>query len=147
MTGPGGISATVTPEPDARPPKKPVTKRRRVKLNVGYIAPLSVMKLSFLMAIALGIAFVVAVFILWQALNDRHVFVTIDEMITELIGASRPESLEIMPYVELGRVMSGATILAVINVVLITVISTLLAVIYNIVAALVGGVYVTLRED
>ncbi|MDR3360457.1 MAG: DUF3566 domain-containing protein [Bifidobacteriaceae bacterium] len=43
--------------------------------------------------------------------------------------------------------MSGAAIIAVVNVVVMTLVSTLLAVAYNIVAALVGGVHVTLRED
>jgi hypothetical protein len=143
MVAPGVIEAqdvTAPAETDGR--KTP----GRVKLNLSYIAPLSVMKISFLVAIALGIAFVVAVFVLWEALNDKSVFTTIDQMITDLVGANRPESLQILKYVERGRIMSGAAIIAVIDVVVITVVSTLVAVIYNIIAALVGGVRVTLRE-
>ncbi|MDR1634053.1 MAG: DUF3566 domain-containing protein [Bifidobacteriaceae bacterium] len=119
---------------------------KRVKLNLSYVAPLSVMKISFLVSVAIGIAFVVAVFILWSVLNDRHVFTQIDEMITEVVGKNRPEALDILPYVEQGRVMSGAAIIAVIDVIVFTIISTLVAVIYNIIAALVGGVRVTLKE-
>ncbi|MDR1118465.1 MAG: DUF3566 domain-containing protein, partial [Bifidobacteriaceae bacterium] len=140
---PGGIEAAGKADPS----KKAARRAGRVKLNLSYVAPLSVMKMSFLVAIALGIAFVVAVFILWEALNDREVFTQVDQMIRDLIGNNRPESLEILQYVERGRVMSGAAILAVAQVVALTLISTLLAVIYNIVAALVGGVHVTLRED
>jgi hypothetical protein len=80
-------------------------------------------------------------------LNDKHVFTQVDQMITDLVGVNRPESLEILKYVERSRVMSGAAIIAVVDVVVITAVSTLLAVIYNIIAALVGGVHVTLRED
>jgi hypothetical protein len=119
---------------------------KRVKLNLSYIAPLSVMKIAFLVSVAMGIAFVLAVYILWTVLNDRHIFTQIDQMITDLIGQNRPASLDIMKYVEQGRIMSGATIIAVIDVIVFTVISALVAVIYNIIAALVGGVRVTLKE-
>ncbi|MDR0592512.1 MAG: DUF3566 domain-containing protein [Bifidobacteriaceae bacterium] len=120
--------------------------RKRVKLNLSYIAPLSVMKIAFLVSVAMGIAFVVAVYIFWTVLNDRQIFTQINQMITDLVGQNRPESLEILKYVEPSRVMSGAAIIAIIDVIVFTVISTLLAVIYNIIAALVGGVRVTLKE-
>ncbi|MDR2381006.1 MAG: DUF3566 domain-containing protein [Bifidobacteriaceae bacterium] len=142
VVGPGGVEASGEVVKDKTKPRK----AGRVKLNLSYVAPLSVMKISFLVAIALGVAFVVAVFIFWKALNDRHVFTQINDTITELVGANRPESLEILQYVTQGRVMSGAAIIAVVDVVVITLISTLFAVIYNIIAALVGGVRVTLRE-
>ncbi|MDR2565482.1 MAG: DUF3566 domain-containing protein [Bifidobacteriaceae bacterium] len=119
---------------------------KRVKLNLSYVAPLSVMKISFLVSVAMGIAFVVAIFILWTVLNDRHIFTQIDAMITEVVGKNRPDALNILQYVEQGRIMSGAAIIAVIDVIVFTIISTLVAVIYNIIAALVGGVRVTLKE-
>jgi hypothetical protein len=126
--------------------KATAAKGNRVKLNLSYVAPLSVAKISFLISIALGIALVVAVFVLWTAFNDRHVFTQIDQMITDVVGASRPESLDVLKYFELGRIMSAAAVIAVIDVVVITVMSTLMAVVYNIIAALVGGVHVTLKE-
>jgi hypothetical protein len=143
MVGPGGVEARVEPAGSA----KQARKQGRIKLNLSYVAPLSVMKIAFLVAVALGIAFAVVVFILWEALDEKAVFTTIDDMITEVVGANRPEWLNILDYLERGRIMSGAAVIAVINVVIITVVSTLLAVIYNIVAALVGGVHVTLKED
>jgi hypothetical protein len=143
LVGPGGVEARGEAAPA---PSKARRTAGRVKLNLSYIAPLSVMKISFLVAIALGIAFVVAVYVLWESLNDKAVFTTIDNMIVDLVGENRPESLQILKYVEPSRVMSAAAIVAVVDVIVITVISTLLAVVYNIIAALVGGVHVTLRE-
>jgi hypothetical protein len=127
--------------------QNPDRRTGRIRLNLSYVSPLSVMKISFLVFIALGIAFVIAVYILWNALDDRAVFTQIDDMVTQLVGTKRPESLNILKYVEQGRVMSGAVIVAVIDVIVFTVISTLMAVVYNIIAALVGGVHVTLREQ
>jgi hypothetical protein len=126
--------------------KTTAAKGGRVKLNLSYVAPLSVAKISFLISIALGVAFVVAVFVLWTAFNDRQVFTQIDQMITDVVGASRPESLDVLKYFELGRIMSGAAVIAVVDVVIITAMSTLMAVVYNIIAALVGGIHVTLKE-
>ena len=46
-----------------------------------------------------------------------------------------------------GQVASFATIIAVVNVVLLTVLSMLAAVLYNLSASLVGGIGVTLTDD
>jgi hypothetical protein len=134
-----GATAADAPKPGAE-------RSKRVKLNLSYIAPLSVAKISFLISVAMGIAMVVAIYILWEVLNNNEVFTQIDEMIKAVVGESRPKELNILQYVEAGRIMSGAAIIAVINVVVLTLLSTLLAVIYNIIAALVGGVRVTLKE-
>jgi hypothetical protein len=121
-------------------------KSKRVRLNLSYIAPLSVAKISFLVSIVLGIALVVCVFVIWHALNDREIFTRIDGMILDIVGQNRPESLDVRRYFELSKVMSVATIIAVADVIVLTVMSTLAAVVYNILAALVGGVRVTLKE-
>ncbi|MGO1318432.1 MAG: DUF3566 domain-containing protein [Cellulomonadaceae bacterium] len=52
-----------------------------------------------------------------------------------------------MQYVERDRVVSLAMIVAVVDVVLLTALSTVGAFLYNVVASLVGGVHVTLTDD
>jgi hypothetical protein len=144
-----GIDASLTGTPALGAPTGQAGAKpaKRVKLNLSYIAPLSVTKVAFLVSVAMGIAFVVAIYILWEVLNDRQIFAQIDDMITSLVGENRPKELDITSYVEQGRIMSGAAIIAVVDVIVFTVISTLVAVIYNIIAALVGGVRVTLKEN
>jgi len=66
-------------------------------------------------------------------------------MITEIVG--QESSIDILRFVELSRVVSGATVVAVVDVVLLTALSTIFAFLYNITAALVGGVNLTLTDD
>ena len=51
--------------------------------------------------------------------------------------------MDLLDYARLPRVISYATIVAVINVILLTALSTLGAMLYNVVASLVGGVKVS----
>ncbi len=103
------------------------------------------MKLAFLLSVAIGIMIVVAAAVVWFVLDGLAVFTTANDMITEIAGAE--SSLNILQYVEFSRVVSGATVIAVVDVVLITALSTIGAFLYNITAALVGGVNLTLTDD
>ena len=118
---------------------------RRVRLAVSRIDPWSVMKLAFLLSVAIGIMIVVAAAVVWFVLDGLAVFTTANDMITEIAGAE--SSFSILQYVEFSRVVSGATVIAVVDVVLLTALSTIGAFLYNITAALVGGVNLTLTDD
>jgi hypothetical protein len=99
------------------------------------------MKLSFLLSIALGIVLVVAVFVLWYVLDALGVFTSVSEPVSEV------SQVEILDYVGLSRVLGVTVVIAVVNVVLITALSTLGAFLYNICTSLVGGLSVTLSDD
>ena len=118
---------------------------RRVRLAISRIDPWSVMKLSLLLSVAIGIMFVVAVTVLWATLNGMHVFAKIDDLVTQIVGKESP--IDITQFVEYRRVVSGATLIAVVDVFLLTALSTIGAFLYNIVAALVGGVHVTMTDE
>ncbi len=117
---------------------------RRVDLAVARVDAWSVMKVSFLLSVALGIATVIAAFVLWTMLDGMHVFGDLEKFLESL---SADRFLALLDYVRLPKVMSYATIIAVVNVVLLTAISTLGALLYNVVAALVGGVRVSLMDE
>ena len=117
---------------------------RRAELTVARVDPWSVAKIGFLVSIALGIATVVAAILLWFVLDGMHVFGSVEDFLIEL-NAER--FLSLMEYVRLPRVMSYATILAVANVVILTALSALIALLYNLIAALVGGVRVSLMDE
>jgi hypothetical protein len=102
------------------------------------------MKVSFLLSVALGIATVIAAFVVWTMLDGMHVFSDLQEFL-ETLSADR--FIALLDYVRLPKMMSYATIVAVVNVVLLTAISTLGALLYNVVAALVGGVRVSLMDE
>ena len=118
---------------------------RRVRLAVSRVDPWSVMKLAFLLSIALGIVLVVAVALVWMVLNEMEVFAKVRDLIDD-IGAQRQFG-PLLEYVEFSRVISAATVIAVIDIVLLTALATLGAFIYNFVAAMVGGLHLTLTDD
>lgn len=136
-------AAAQVPRPVAHPaPAGP----RRVRLVVSRVDPWSIMKMSFLLSVAIAIASVVTAAGLWTILSGLGIFSKIDQLIKEnqLAGSS---PINILDYVGLGRVVSLSIVISVINVILLTAISTLGAFLYNIASALVGGIQVTLTDD
>ena len=129
-----------------KPAPRPSAANRRVRLTVSRIDPWSAMKISFLLSVALGIAGVVMVFVLWTILAGMGVFDQINGVIGQVVqdGGNR---FDIMDFIGLGRVVSLSIVIAVIDVVLVTAISTLAAFLYNVSSALVGGVQLTLTDD
>ncbi|OFT46826.1 hypothetical protein HMPREF3157_04600 [Dermabacter sp. HMSC06F07] len=117
---------------------------RRVKLTLSQLDPWSVMKLSFLVAIAFGIALVVAVALLWQVVNSIGLWDQVNQIASDL-NSGKP--LPFMEYLEFSKMLSYSVIVAVLNVILITALGTLFAFLYNIVASLLGGLKVTLTDN
>lgn len=141
-------SRGATPTGTARMPAPSAAREgapRRVRLSVSRVDPWSVMKLSFLLSVAIGVMIVVAAAVVWFVLDGLAVFTKVNDLITEIAG--QESSLDILKYVEFSRIVSGATVVAVVDVVLLTALSTIGAFLYNITAALVGGVNLTLTDD
>lgn len=144
------VTGQHTPKAAAKTPRipKPVPERvgpRRVRLAVSRVDPWSVMKLSFLLSIAIGIMIVVASVVFWLVLDKLHVFTDIDAVIKDVLGTDT--KVNVLQFVELDRVVSLSTIIAVIDVVLLTALGTIGAFLYNVVAALVGGIHLTMTDD
>jgi hypothetical protein len=118
---------------------------RRVRLAISRVDPWSVMKLSFLLSVAIGVMIVVAAAVVWFTLNGLQVFTKADDLVTQITGTE--SGIDILQYVEFQRIISGATLVAVIDVFLLTALATIGAFLYNIVAALVGGVHVTMTDE
>ncbi|MEU4361567.1 DUF3566 domain-containing protein [Promicromonospora sp. NPDC023987] len=130
-----------TPEAARPAPAGP----RRVRLAISRVDPWSVMKLAFLLAVAIAIMTVVATAVFWSVLNSFGVFTTVQEFVVEAVG---PQSnVNLTQFVEFPRVISLATLISICNIVLLTAIATIMAFLYNITAALVGGVHMTLTDD
>jgi hypothetical protein len=120
---------------------------RRVKLSVSRVDPWSVMKLSFLLSVAVGIAGVVMVAALWMILSGMGVFADINRTVEEVLNSSNGSTFDLMDYIGLGRVVSLSIVIGVIDVILLTAISTLGAFLYNVCSSLVGGLQLTLTDD
>jgi hypothetical protein len=119
---------------------------RRVRLTVSRVDPWSAMKIAFLLSVALGIAGVVMVFVLWTILAGMGVFDQINGIVGQVVQDGQ-QRFDIMDFIGLGRVLSLSIVIAVIDVILVTAIATLGAFLYNVSSALVGGVQLTLTDD
>ena len=120
---------------------------RRVKLSVSRVDPWSVMKMSFLLSVAIGIAGVVMMAVLWMVLSGMGVFADINRTVQDVMNTSSGSKFDLMDYIGLGRVVSLSIVIGVIDVILMTAISTLGAFLYNVCSSLVGGLQLTLTDD
>ncbi|TLK51595.1 DUF3566 domain-containing protein [Glutamicibacter sp. V16R2B1] len=123
----------------------PKAKVRKARLLVSKVEPFSVLKLAFLLSVAFGVVTVVAAVAFWAVLDLTGTFDSFNQLMRDAIGAD--SGFDLRDAFSLGQVASYATILSVVNVVVISVLSMLGAVLYNIAASLVGGVGVTLTDD
>ncbi len=105
------------------------------------------MKLSFLVSVALAIVVVVAAFVLWQVLDGMGVFDSVSRIVTQVTRGEESGGVRIEDYVGLRQVVTYTALISAINVVLITALATLGAFLYNACARLVGGLQITLAED
>jgi hypothetical protein len=131
----------------SRPSTSSRPRTRRARLRLTHVDPWSVMKVSFLLSIAIGIVTVIAVAVVWSVLGAAGVWDSINSSVQEVIGGETGQSFNVEDYVGTSRVLGFTMIVAVVDVVLITAIATLGAFLYNLSATLLGGLEVTLAED
>ncbi|MCW2760649.1 MAG: hypothetical protein JWR85_850 [Marmoricola sp.] len=135
-------------KPKGGPAKQGSPRRtRRAQLRLVQVDAWSVMKTSFLLSIALGIVLVVAVAIIWSVLGAAGVWESINSIVQQAVGGDNSKPFDIQEYAGTSRVLGFTMIVAVLDVILITAIATLGAFLYNLSAALLGGIEVTLAED
>jgi hypothetical protein len=122
-------------------------RTRKARLRVAKADPWSVMKVGFLLSIALGICTIIAAAVLWMVMDAMGVFSTVGGTISEATGSNESNGFDLQSFLSLPRVLIFTSIIAVIDVVLATALATLGAFIYNLSAGFVGGIELTLAED
>ncbi len=146
QSGAAGASAGVgsvgaVPQPDA---KKQAVGIRQIKMTISKIEPLAALKLGFLISVVIGFMIIIAMAIIWFVLDGIHVFGQMEGLLQTLNSA---QLLEMMQYLEFGRWMSFAVIIAILDIVLMTALSAVAALVYNIISALVGGLRITVTDE
>ena len=136
-------SGAAAPSPSAA--VRPVGPRR-ARLLVSRLDPWSVMKTAFMLAVSLAIVMLVAIAVLWYALDATGVFEAIGKVVNDLAG-SGSTNFNFASLVGFGRVMGVALVIAALEIVLTSALSTLFAFLYNLSVGLTGGVEVTLSEE
>jgi hypothetical protein len=120
---------------------------RRADLVISRLEPWSVMKFSFLMSLVAWVVLFVAVAFLYFVLSSLGVFTSIEHTlgsVTSSSGSSAGSSIS--HWFAASRILGYTMLLGAVNIVLITALSTIGSMIYNLVTHLGGGIEVTLRE-
>lgn len=130
--------------PAARTQSRPAA-RRRARLVLQRVDAWSVFLFSLIASICLGVVLLVAVAVVYAALSSLGVLSSLNGVLGEVTGSGTPDEV-IEPFLTAGRVLSLTAVLAAVDVVLLTALATLGALLYNLVASLTGGIEVQLGE-
>ena len=107
--GQSAIDADEAESPESRdeePPQRPITsaarrtgKVRKARLRLLRVEPWSVMKTAFVLSIALGITFVVAVATLWSIIDAAGVFEAVGGLVNDLTESESASGVDVTEYV------------------------------------------------
>jgi len=147
----GGTPVTDTKAsvPEGPSAVKASLSSRKAHLTVSRVEPWSVMKFSFVVSLVCFIILFVAIAVIYATLSMLGVFEELTSMIDALLegdGGDGELGLNPAAWFSPGRVLGYTGVVGALNIVLITALSTVGAMVYNLVADLVGGVDVTLSE-
>ena len=117
---------------------------RRVKLTLSRINPLSAMKIGFLVAVALSVVMLVASIVLWIVLDMLHVFSSMQGFLQALSATALVNLVDALTF---SRAIALVAIFGVLQIIILTVLSWLAAVIYNLIARMVGGLHVVMTDE
>lgn len=114
------------------------TEAKQVRLRLVYVDFWSAIKLSFLGAVALAIVTIVTFFLIYLVLQASGLIGKVDE----LVGAFSGGQVSIAKEFGLTQVMAFATVVAILNLVVTTVLGAVVAGIYNMAVKVTGGLLV-----
>jgi len=104
------------------------------------------MKFSFIVSLVGWIALFVVVALLYYALKSFGVFSYLEQTVTTVTSGKGQAGANSASWFSASTVLGYTMLVGAINVVLITAITTVGAVVYNLITHVSGGVEVTLRE-
>ena len=122
--------------------RKVATKQVRLKLV--YLDFWSVVKLSFLVWLCLGIALVVASVLVWVVLNSTGIFVQLDDTLQDILV---DENFHVANTFGLVQIGVFALVVALLNTVVGTVLGAISALLYNLSVRLTGGLLVGFQNS
>lgn len=114
------------------------TSAKQVRLRLVYVDFWSAVKLSFLAAVALAIVTVVSFLLVYLVVQTTGLIGQADEFFKSFSDGS----LSLSQFVGLPQVMAFAAVVAILNLVVVTVLGAVVAGIYNLAVKVTGGLLV-----
>jgi len=119
-------------------PRGPV----RASMQIRHIDPWSTLKESLVLSVALFFVWMIAVAFLYLVLGGMGVWSKLNSNVGDLLNNTSGSA----ELVSAGTIFGGATLVGLLNIVLLTAAATIGAFIYNLTTDLIGGVEVTLAD-
>jgi hypothetical protein len=115
---------------------------RQVTLHLTHIDPWSAAKRAFVLGVLIAGVLIVATVVLWMVLSAAGVFEAVSSLWSDASGNTGTE----ISFLSLGRLLGLAMVVSAIEIVLLSVLSTLFAVLYNLSVGFTGGVEYTFTD-
>jgi hypothetical protein len=123
--------------------KKGLPDPKRAVVSLVWISPWSVFKMSFFFFLVLGFAVVLGASALLVSFDLSSIFAEISEL-SNVVGADDAKSSNIF---NMKTVVPILCLLATVCSVLFSVIATIMAIVYNLLSKIIGGIHITIGED
>ncbi|AXA96764.1 DUF3566 domain-containing protein [Microbacterium laevaniformans] len=113
------------------------TSAKQVRLRLVYVDFWSAVKLSFLAAVAVAIVTVVASFLIYTVLSTTGLIGKLDDLFKAF-----DDNFKLSDVINLAQVMAFSSVVAILNLIVITVLGAVVAGIYNLMVKVTGGLLV-----
>ena len=126
-------------QPETKAPSRSSTAVKQVRLNLVYIDLWSAVKVSSLISLAVSITLFLVVLLSWSLLNTVGVIGALEGIVGDILGEGGGAILALLSFTQVTLL---AFVGALINLVSLTVLGSLGALLYNGIARLTGGLTV-----
>jgi len=123
----------------ARKSSRRPASAKQVRLKLVYIDFWSTVKLSFLAGICLAIIAIVGTFLIWTVLDRTGIFDQVNSLFKDISGSGGSDLRSILG---LGQVMGFSLIVAILDIVVVTALGAVFALLYNLSVKITGGLLV-----
>jgi hypothetical protein len=114
----------------------------RASMQIRRIDPWSTLKVSLLLSVALFFVWMIAVAFLYLVLGGMGVWSKLNSNVGDLLNNTSGSG----ELVSSGTIFGGATLIGLVNIVLLTAMATIGTFVYNLTTDLIGGIEVTLAD-
>lgn len=112
---------------------------KQVRLKLVYIDFWSTVKLSFLAGICLAIIAIVGTFLVWTVLDRTGIFDQVNSLFKDMSG---PGGTNLKAVLGLTQVMGFSLVVAVLDIIVVTALGAVFALLYNLSVKITGGLLV-----
>ncbi|MFE4949184.1 DUF3566 domain-containing protein [Leifsonia sp. NPDC056665] len=131
--------STSVAEKLARKSTRRPTSAKQVRLKLVYVDFWSTVKLSFLAGICLAIIAIVGTFLIWTVLDRTGIFDQLNGLVKDVSGASGGDLRSVLG---LGQVMGFSLVVGILDIVVVTALGAVFALLYNLSVKITGGLLV-----